>query len=448
MYSPGNGGSMLDEKRKKGKHLTLLDRYEIQKGLREHRNFREISEIIGCSPDTISKELRKHRYLKRRNAYGLKLAKPNRCKHRDTCRKKDVCNKKKGHKCRIPCRECLKCNELCSNFVDSPCKVGSKAPYVCNGCPKSSKCLFDKYFYSAEYANREYQQELHESRKGINLTRDELAALDELISPLILKGQPLSHIVEHHKEEIPCGERTLYNYLTSGYLTAKSIDMRRVVRYKKRRKKVIQIRNNSKKEGHRYSDYLKFREENPNVRVVQMDTVEGVKGGKLFQTMLWPENNLMLIFLIESKEMKNTVTTIDWLEETLGIEMFKEMFPVILTDNGTEFADPEEFETGINGGKRTNIFYCEPRHSEQKGELEKNHEYIRYILPKGKSFDELTNEQVLLITNHINNTTRPKLHGLTPMKEALKSFDKNAMEKLGLNIILPNDICLTPELIK
>ena len=179
-----------------------------------------------------------------------------------------------------------------------------------------------------------------------------------------------------------------------------------------------------------------------------MDTVEGVKGGKLFQTMLWPENNLMLIFLIESKEMKNTVTTIDWLEETLGIEMFKEMFPVILTDNGTEFADPEEFETGINGGKRTNIFYCEPRHSEQKGELEKNHEYIRYILPKGKSFDELTNEQVLLITNHINNTTRPKLHGLTPMKEALKSFDKNAMEKLGLNIILPNDICLTPELIK
>ena len=49
----------------------------------------------------------------------------------------------------------------------------------------------------------------------------------------------------------------------------------------------------------------------------------------------------MLAFLIETKEMKNTVATFDWLEETLGSEMFRELFPVILTDNGCEFADPE-----------------------------------------------------------------------------------------------------------
>lgn len=52
----------------------------------------------------------------------------------------------------------------------------------------------------------------------------------------------------------------------------------------------------------------------------------------------------MLAFLIETKEMKNTVATFDWLEETLGSEMFRELFPVILTDNGCEFADPELFE--------------------------------------------------------------------------------------------------------
>lgn len=75
-----------------------------------------------------------------------------------------------------------------------------------------------------------------------------------------------------------------------------------------------------------------------------MDTVEGNKGGKLLHTLLWPENNLMLAFLIETKEMKNTVATLDWLEETLGSEMFRKLFPVILTDNGCEFADPELFE--------------------------------------------------------------------------------------------------------
>ena len=156
----------------------------------------------------------------------------------------------------------------------------------------------------------------------------------------------------------------------------------------------------------------------------------------------------MLAFLIETKEMKNTVAAFDWLEETLGSEMFRELFPVILTDNGCEFADPELFEKGHDGKKRTRVFYCESRHSEQKGELEKNHEYIRYVLPKKTSFDELTQEKVQLMINHINNTSRPKFNGETPINKALKSFDKNAMEKLGLEIILPDEIHLKPDLLK
>lgn len=309
--------------------------------------------------------------------------------------------------------------------------------------------MFDKYLYNGDYANKEYLEELHESRKGINLTRDELAALDQLVSPLIKKGQPITHILQGHKEEIPCSERTLYRYVDRGYLTARNIDMRRTVRYKKRRKIVVQPKvDYRKKQGHRYEDFEKFMEENPNQRVVEMDTVEGVKGGKLLQTFLFRENNLMLAYVIDSKEMKNTVGVFDYLEECLGTELFQELFPVILTDNGNEFADPELFETGQGGKQRTRLYYCEPRKSEQKGKLEKNHEYIRYVLPKGKSFDELTQEKVLLMINHINNTARPKLHGSTPMKKALKQLNQNAMEKLGLKIIPADDICLKPELLK
>lgn len=440
---------MPDIERRKGQHLTLEDRHEIQRGLREHRTFKEIADIIGCSPDTVSKEIRNHRYHKvRENRKGV-CAKPNRCKHRDTCRRRDVCNKKKGHKCRIPCRECHKCNDLCTDFVDFPCQIEKKAPYVCNNCPKSKRCLFDKYLYNADYAHREYREKLHESRKGIDMTRDELAALDELVSPLIKKGQPLVHIMQEHGSEIPCGIRTLYNYIDAGYLTARNLDMHRTVRYRKRRHYTEQPKiSYRKKEGHHYSDYLKLLEENPGLRTVQMDTVEGEKGGKLLQTFLWPENNLMMAFLIESKEMVNTVSVIDELEEKLGSVKFRELFPVILTDNGCEFADPELFERGLDGEKRTRLYYCEARHSEQKGELEKNHEYIRYVLPKKTSFDELTQEKVLLMINHINNTTRPKLHGSTPMKKALQTFGKNAMERLGLEVILPDDICLKPELLK
>lgn len=175
----------MPEKRRKGKHLTLEDRQEIQIGLRHHRTFTEIAQIIGCSPDTISKEIRNHRYHKPNDT---KRFVPNRCKYRDNCRKRNVCNKKGNRKCVIPCRECTSCNKLCPDFVDAPCPVERKAPYVCNACPKSRSCRFDKYLYNADYAHREYQETLRKSREGIDLTKDELVALDELVSPLIKKA--------------------------------------------------------------------------------------------------------------------------------------------------------------------------------------------------------------------------------------------------------------------
>lgn len=118
MYPPEIGGNMPDNNRKKGQHLTWEDHHEIRRGLREHRIFKEIAEFIGCSPDMVSKEIRNHRYHKERKSVKRHYIKPNRCKYRDTCRRRDVCNKKKGYKCRIHCRECLKCNELCPDFVN------------------------------------------------------------------------------------------------------------------------------------------------------------------------------------------------------------------------------------------------------------------------------------------------------------------------------------------
>lgn len=440
---------MPKDKRTKGQHLTWQNRQDIQLGLKNHMSFTAIAGVIGCSPDTISKEIRKHRYLKEHKKVAGNYNRINDCKYRNKCKKTNLCNKKVGYRCRIQCKKCYKCMNLCDMYEPAACPIKYKAPYVCNGCEKSSTCRFDKYVYNANSAHNEYLVKLRESRQGIDMTKAELIELDELVSPLIKKGQPLAHIYETHKEEIPCSIRTLYSYIDKCYLSARNIDMHRSVRYRKRQHYVEQPKVSPRKKiGHKYKDYLEYMESAPQKRVVQMDTVEGIKGGKLLQTMLWPENNLMLAFLIDSKEMKNTVATIDWLEEQLGTEVFREMFPIILTDNGSEFADPELFEKSVTGGKRTKVYYCEARHSEQKGELEKNHEYIRYVLPKKTSFDELTQEKVMLMVNHINNTTRPKLQGSTPMKQALLSFNKNAMDKLGFEVILPDDICLKPELLK
>ncbi len=436
---------MPDKNRKKGSHLTWADRMQIQAGLREHRTFTEIAIFIGCSPDTISKEIRNHRYHK---PCDHKRFIPNRCKYRDTCRKRNICDKKKLEKCRIPCRQCASCNTRCPDFVDYPCQIEKKPPYVCNACHKSKTCLFDKYLYNADFANREYIEKLHESRRGIDMTKEELIAMDELISPLIRKGQPISHIFEEHGEEIPICERTLYNYIDKGYLTVKNIDMRRTVRYKKRKHNQILKVSPVKKINHHYKDFLKELDENPGIRVVEMDTVIGIKGGKILHTLYWRTEKLMLAFLLDNKEMAGTVGTFDRIEEILGKDVFCEMFPVVLTDNGAEFADPDLFEYGRDGSRRMKLFYCDARRSEQKGEIEKNHEYIRYLLPQGTSFDELTQKKVDLMMSHINSTARPSLKGKTPLQLAVQHFGKDTVEKLGLRIIEADDVCLKPQLLK
>ena len=436
---------MPEEQRKKGAHLIWEERQEIQRGLREHRTFTEIGLMLGCSPGTVSKEIRNHRYHK---PHDDKRYKPNRCKYRESCRKRNVCGKAGQHKCRIPCRQCPSCNSRCPDFVDLPCQIEKKPPYVCNGCTKSRICLFDKYLYSADYADREYQEKLREARRGIDLTKEELIALDELVSPLVRKGQPIRHIFEEHGGEIPVSERTLYSYIDKGYLTVRNIDMRRTVRYKKRKHVWEAKVSPVKKINHHYKDFLKELEEDPGIRVAEMDTVIGTKGGKVLQTIYWRKEKLMLGILLENKEMSGTVRSIDDLEERLGKEVFRELFPVVLTDNGSEFADPDLFETSPDGSRRMRLFYCDPRHSEQKGEIEKNHEYIRYILPQGTSFDELTQEKVDLMMSHINSTARPSLQGRTPIGLAMQHFGKDTVEKLGLYAIKPDDVCLKPELLK
>ena len=67
--------------------------------------------------------------------------------------------------------------------------------------------------------------------------------------------------------------------------------------------------------------------------------------------------------------------------------MFEKNFPIILTDNGTEFGAPLSLEFNFEEIGRTRIFYCNFHASYQKGMLEKKHEFIRNVLPKGTRFE-------------------------------------------------------------
>ena len=345
----------------------------------------------------------------------------------------------------------FRCTAVCPDYKEKICEKLLKPPYVCNGCFKKSNCALKKSYYFAQNAHRSYLDLLASSREGINQSPVDIAMLDDIISPLLKQGQSLAHIYANHASEIPCCRKTLYNYIDKSVFSARNIDMRRRVRYKIRKKPTtISITARKFRGGRSYDDFQKYLKQNPDTPVVEMDTVLGDKksGSKVFLTMLFRNCSLMLIFILKSKTADCVTEVFDWITEELGVDIFKELFPVILTDNGTEFQRPDRLECDANGEKRTKIFYCNPHSSWQKGMLEKNHEYIRLVIPKGENFDYISRDCVTLLMNHINSESRDKLNGCTPYNLSKMLLNNKLHQLLGLKKISPDDVMLCPRLIK
>lgn len=428
------------------KHLTLSQRIEIEKGLLAGRSFTEMARNIGKDPTTISKEVRRHSQIKQRSKDDFA---PVPCANRNKCQVRWLCFKDCGILCKV-CREPgRKCIDRCDQYEPAECPKLLKAPYVCNGCGKRINCLLDKKVYSAKYADDVYREKLVSSREGINQTPFSIQELDLLVSPLILKGQSIAHIYNNHSQEIKCSRRTLYSYIGKSVLTARNLDLRRRVRYKPRKKNTqSSILNREFRKGRTYEAFQKLLKESPSICVAEMDIVEGKKGGKVLLTMLFRNCSLMLAFLLESKTQESVQRVFDYLTEGLGLETFKSLFPVILTDNGPEFQNPSALETTANGKNRTRIFYCNPHSSWQKGMLEKNHEYIRMVVPKGKPFDGYIQEGITLMINHINSEARDSLNGCTPFKLSLLLLNNQLHQILSLQEIAPDEVALKPRLLR
>ena len=171
---------------------------------------------------------------------------------------------------------------------------------------------------------------------------EELQKLNDLISPLVRNGQPLSHVFAAHSHEIPCSRRTIYNYLDQGLFDVRNIDLPRRVRFKVRKQRRAEnpIAYNYRSRR-TYKDFQKYTEAFPNYEVVEMDTVKGSRdAGKCLMTLLFRNSSFMLIFLLPSCTQKAVSDVFDRLYEMLGRRTFMKTFRIILTDNGPEFKDP------------------------------------------------------------------------------------------------------------
>ena len=420
------------------KHLQLEDRNYIEQALNQNVSFKEMGKYLAKDPTTISKEVKKHRIRKEGNSLHSSF---NHCSKRYACHKKDICNTN----CSKQCKNCIHCNKVCSEFDEGLCKRLLYAPFTCNGCNNKFNCQLTKYYYKALPSFNSYKTKLSEARQGINLSEIELCNLDKIVSPLVKQGQSISHI--HKTHDISCTRATLYNYLAKNCFSVGPLDLPRKVRLKKRKKARANPKETKARNGRTYEDFKKFTEDNPDLPILEMDTVEGKKGGYVLLTMLFRNSKLMLAFLLKSKTTASVKNVFNYLESILGNDLFEKTFPVILTDNGVEFSHPLELEFNAEGIGRTRIFYCNPTASYQKGMLEKNHEFIRYVIPKGTSMNAYTQSDITRMINHINSLARQSLNWTSPYDLANLLLDKEVLKKLNLVKVPAQEIKLTPKLI-
>ena len=427
--------------------MDLTDRLAIETGLCRGESFKRIAETIQRHPSTVKREVMENRTYIPGRYYANKD-----CRKVRQCEKTNLCE---TPECSRKCKYCrvIDCRTICERYVSLSCLKPTKPPYVCNDCRDRRVCIKDRYIYTAKYAESASQRRRSESRKGIRLTDEQKVYVDELVSRLIKKGQPLSHIYAVHKAKIPVTLRSLYNYIDAGELSIKNIDLRRKVGYKPRKKKKEPPRGFAKqlhRVGRTYEDYLLYMDQfRPRLNVVEMDTVTGVRSrGKRLLTMIFQKTSIMLMFLVPDGSAESVKRVFDYLEMGLGIDRFKRLFPVFLTDNGSEFKRVEELETAEDYKRRTHIFYCDPMASWQKAHIEKNHEYIRYVIPKGKSFDPYSQKDITLLMNHINSTRRPSLDDKSPY-ELIDEEDRDMQELFSLlkmDFIPPDEVHLKPDL--
>ena len=244
----------------KYKHLSFEDRCIIEEFLNHNYNFSQISNRLNKNRTCISKEVLKHRFLRG-------TASNNR-----------------------------------------PCCFESKPPYVCNGCDKITSCKKQKYSYSAHIAYNEYKQTLISQRENLNITKDQIVSINEVIAPLMIyKNHSVNQVYISHSDLLPFSKPTFYKYIDLGILNVRNIDLQRKVKWKFKKEydyhkdKV----DTSIKVNRFYTDFKDYMEHNPNASIVEMDTVigtQGGKGGKCFLTLLFRHFNFMLIYLLPYKK--------------------------------------------------------------------------------------------------------------------------------------------------
>ena len=320
-------------------HLTFEERCKIEELLNKRMRKYQIAQEIGKTQSTISREINRHKQFYIHSNYSTNY-----------------------YSC-VYFKDCKKCDHKCKFFKPIICKDRDKFYGACNNCEKVKNCKLDKYFYRAAIAEKNYRFNLSESRKGINQDENDLYNLAHLICPLIRQGQSIYVILENHPE-INLTAKTLYNYIDTGYFKdfgVTNLTLKRTVKRKKKKSsntKLKKRREPADYTGRTYADYLQYKLDNPDKSTTEMDTLYNHQTGPYIQTFIFENTGFMIGILHNEKTSDSMSKALDTIQDNLSTEEYEKLFSLLLTDRGTEFAKPIQFEVNTDTGEvKGKIFY-------------------------------------------------------------------------------------------
>ena len=313
----------------------------IETGIRNGSSKKSIADTLGKDKSTIGKEIKLHRILSKKCNLPLECSNYKKCKLGRTCK------------------------ASCSDYIPFTCSRRDWTPGACNGCSKTSSCHFNHYKYDPSSAEHEYKSNLVSSRVGINTPEDELIRIGSIIEPLIKQGLSPYAILQIHPE-IPLSEKTIYTYIETNVFKNVGIDLIALDLRRQTSRKITKKDSNQYKlrsdrkylKSRAYTDYLSYIEDNPNAKIVQMDTVyNDVSNGPFMQTFKFLKYSFTFIIYHESKSASAMLDGILLLESILGEELFVKEVEVLITDRGSEFTLADDIETRKDGSKWSEPYY-------------------------------------------------------------------------------------------
>lgn len=370
-------------------HLTDDDRKKISNMLAHKAKCIDIANAIGCDPTTISKEIKKNRIISKEAKGDKKIL----------------------------------------------CKKLDRFPFVCLDCPhKYTTCTLTQLRYDSSVAQKKYEYKLHESRRGINLTKEEHEHLNKILKEGLKDKKSIYAII--HSSSLDISIPTVYRYINEKKVDIAKMDLPYAVTYKKRKKanKKYDYPGNSKVNRHNrtFIDYLAYKKTHLNELGSQMDFLGSIiSDKKSILVIIIPEIHFPILKIIENKNSEKVVNIFDELEKRLGYEKFNEVFPSILTDRDPCFSDilGIEFskETGI---QRTYLFFCDAFKSNQKASVENLNKQIRKFFPKGKSIDNYNQDDIDAVNKILIESPLFSLDGFSPKQAFITLFGQEVFDKL------------------